>query len=234
MAPLNQEQGSVALFPDRELVVCDLDGTLVDSVPDLTLCVDAMLTQVGLPPAGEAKVRQWVGNGVEPLVRRALLGQMDGEPDADLFARSYPLFLELYAVNVCRRSRLFPGVEQGLDWLAAQNIHLACVTNKAARYTLPLLKTLGIANRFALVLSGDSLAEKKPSGLPLLHAAKHFGLNPEKCLMLGDSISDVKAARAANFPVVCLSYGYNHGMDIRTAEPDAVIDSLAELPALLG
>ncbi len=222
------------MFPNRKLVVCDLDGTLVDSVPDLAFCVDEMLAQINRPPVGEDKVRRWVGNGVERLVRRALVGQMEGEPDADLFGRCYPVFLELYAENVSRRSRLFPGVEQGLDWMASQNIRLACVTNKAERYTIPLLKTLRLYDRFAMVLSGDSLTEKKPSGLPLLHAANHFKLSPEDCLMLGDSISDVKAARVAGFPVVCLSYGYNHGMDIRDAKPDAVIDSLAELPAVLG
>ncbi|MEN8257110.1 MAG: phosphoglycolate phosphatase [Thermodesulfobacteriota bacterium] len=222
------------MFPDRKLVICDLDGTLVDSVPDLAFCVDEMLDQIDLSPAGEAKVRQWVGNGVERLVQRALLGEMEGEPDANLFSRALPVFLELYADNISQRSRLFPGVEQGLNWLAERKINLACVTNKAERYTTPLLKNLGICHRFGIVLSGDSLSEKKPSGLPLLHAAKHFGLQPENCLMVGDSISDVKAARAAGIAVVCLSYGYNHGMDIRTAEPDAVIDSLAELPALLA
>ncbi len=222
------------LFQNKKLVVFDLDGTLVDSVPDLAFCVDEMLKLMDLPPAGEAKVRQWVGNGVERLVKRALLGRMDGEPDADLFDRALPIFLELYGENISRRSCLFPGVEQGLSWLAEHKINLACVTNKAQRYTIPLLKELGIYERFAIVLSGDSLSEKKPSAMPLLHAAEHCGIAKENCLMVGDSISDVRAARAAGFPVICLSYGYNHGQDIRTAEPDAVIDSLAELPGLLG
>ncbi len=221
------------MFAMRKLVVCDLDGTLVDSVPDLIYCMDKMLCQVGLPAAGEANIRQWVGNGIERLVGRALTGRMEGEPDTALFDRALPLFQELYAENTSKRSRLFAGVEQGLDWLASQNITLACVTNKAERYTVPLMKDLGIYQRFAIVLSGDSLPKKKPSPLPLLHAAQHVGVAPESCLMLGDSISDVKAARAAGFPVICLSYGYNHGQDIRTSEPDAVIDSMAELPALL-
>ncbi len=222
------------MFPKIKLVVCDLDGTLVDSVPDLAYCVDEMCLQVGLPTAGEAKVRQWVGNGIEPLVRRALTGRMDGEPEAALFNRALPLFLGLYAENISKSSCLFAGVEEGLAWLAGHHIKLACVTNKAARFTIPLMKELGIYQRFAMVLSGDSLSEKKPSPLPLLHAAHHLGVAPENCLMLGDSISDVKAARAAGFPVICLSYGYNHGQDISSAGPDAVIDSLAELPALLG
>lgn len=221
------------MFPEKKLVVCDLDGTLVDSVPDLAFCVDEMLSRLQRPTVGEAEVRKWVGNGVERLVSRALIGAMDGEPDRELFQQALPLFLELYAANTSKRSRLFAGVEEGLNLLAARGINLACVTNKAERYTVALMKDLGLYDRFALVLSGDSLSEKKPSPLPLRHAAQHFNLQAQECLMVGDSITDIRAARAADFPVVCLSYGYNHGLDIRTAGPDAVIDSLAELPALI-
>ncbi len=221
------------MFPEKKLVVCDLDGTLVDSVPDLAFCVDEMLSQLQRPTVGEAKVRKWVGNGVERLVSRALIGAMDGEPDRELFQQALPLFLELYAANTSKRSRLFAGVEEGLNLLVERGINLACVTNKAERYTVALMKDLGLYDRFALVLSGDSLSEKKPSPLPLCHAAQHFNLQAQECLMVGDSITDIRAARAADFLVVCLSYGYNHGLDIRTAGPDAVIDSLAELPALI-
>ncbi|HKJ41616.1 MAG TPA: HAD-IA family hydrolase, partial [Sunxiuqinia sp.] len=110
---------------------------------------------------------------------------------------------------------------------------LACVTNKAESFTLPLLKSLKIDELFGLVISGDTLNEKKPSPLPLLHAAQHFGIKPDNCLMVGDSLNDVKAARAAGFPVVAVSYGYNHGQDIRLAAPDAVIDNFNELSRLL-
>jgi phosphoglycolate phosphatase len=107
------------------------------------------------------------------------------------------------------------------------------VTNKAAQFTLPLLQDLGVRDDFAIVVSGDTLPVKKPDPAPLLHAAQHFGVTPAESLMVGDSVSDVKAARAAGFQIVCMSYGYNHGVDIRTAHPDAVIDSLVELRALL-
>jgi len=211
------------------MILIDLDGTLVDSVPDLAYCVDELMTRLGRPPYGEAAVRNWVGNGVERLVRRALIGQLDGEPsDAD-FDRAYPIFLELYSENTSKRSVLYPGVREGLDYLLTNGYPLGCVTNKAAQFTLPLLKDLGILDAFGLVVSGDTLPEKKPHPAPLLHAASHFGVGPSKALMIGDSVSDVKAARAAGFQIVCMSYGYNHGQDIRLAEPDAVIDSMAEL-----
>ena len=222
------------MFTNIKLVICDLDGTLVDSVPDLTFCVDQMLTKLAMSPAGEPKVRTWVGNGVERLVSRALTGQMEGEPDQALFEKALPMFMNLYAENTSKLSCLFPGVIQGLDWLTQHRIKLACVTNKVERFTTPLLKGLGIYEHFEIVLSGDSLPEKKPSPMPLLHAAKHVGVAPKKCLMVGDSISDVRAARAANLPIICLTYGYNHGQDIHTANPDKVINSLSELPALLS
>ncbi len=216
------------------MILIDLDGTLVDSVPDLAFCVDELMVQLGRPPHGEAAVRNWVGNGVERLVRRALTGELDGEPsDAD-FDRACPIFLALYAENTSKRSVLYPGVRDGLDYLLTNGYPLGCVTNKAARFTLPLLKDLGVLEAFGLVVSGDTLPEKKPHPAPLLHAAAHFGVEPSQALMIGDSVSDVKAARAAGFSIVCMSYGYNHGQDIRTAAPDAVIDSMAELEGLIA
>lgn len=217
-----------------EMVLIDVDGTLVDSVPDLAFCVDEMMTQLNMPLHGESRVREWVGNGVERLVRRALIGELDGEPDEALFEKAYPIFLELYAENTCKRSLLYPGVREGLDFLKSAGFKLGCVTNKAACFTEPLLKALGIYDVFAIVVSGDTLAKKKPDPMPLLHAAEFFGIKPENALMLGDSVSDVKAARAAGFQIICMTYGYNHGVDIRESHPDAVIDSMAELPQLLG
>ncbi len=216
-----------------EMVLIDVDGTLVDSVPDLAYCVDEMMDRIGLPRRGEQAVRQWVGNGVERLVRRALANSLDGEPDEALFQRAYPVFLELYAENTSKRSRLYPGVVEGLDFLQGAGYRLGCVTNKAEQFTLPLLRDLGILDRFEIVVSGDTLPKKKPDPLPLLHAAEQLGARPEASLMIGDSQSDVKAARAAGFAIVCMSYGYNHGEDIRDYHPDAVIDSMAELQGLL-
>jgi phosphoglycolate phosphatase len=205
------------------MILIDVDGTLVDSVPDLTFCVDAMMERLGRPPHGEAAVRNWVGNGVERLVRRALIGQLDGEPDEADYAQALPIFVELYGQNTSKRSHLYPGVREGLAFLKDAGYPLGCVTNKAAQFTEPLL-----------VVSGDTLPAKKPDPMPLLYAASHFGVDPADALMVGDSVSDVKAARAAGFRIICMSYGYNHGRDIREAQPDAVIDTMTELRGLIA
>lgn len=214
------------------LILFDLDGTLVDSVPDLAFCIDGMMTQLKRPAWGEARVREWVGNGVERLVKRALIGQLNGEPDDAEYAKALPLFMALYTEHNGQRSQLYPGVKSGLDKLRAAGFNLACVTNKADQFTRPLLKSLGIYDYFSLITSGDTLPKKKPDPLPLTHTSKHFQLTPEQSLMIGDSSNDVKAARAAGFGIVCVPYGYNHGEDINLSNPDAVIDSIAQLETL--
>lgn len=215
------------------MILIDLDGTLVDSVPDLAYCVDTTLQRIGRTVWGEAKVREWVGNGVERLVKRALVGQLDGEPPAALFEQALPIFMAIYADNVSGRSCLYPGVREGLQQLKAMGFRVACVTNKAAQFTEPLLKDMGIYSEFELVVSGDTTPRKKPDPMPLLYAAEKLGFAPAECMMIGDSSNDVTAARQAGFQVVCVPYGYNHGIDIRESKPDAVIDTLSALPPLL-
>lgn len=212
-----------------KLIMIDVDGTLVDSVPDLAFCADELMKAMGRKVLGEKKVRQWVGNGVPKLVERILTGELEAVVNQADFKKAYPIFLDLYADNTSKRSHLYDGVIEGLDYLQKQGYQLGCVTNKAEQFTHPLLKDLGIFDRFSIVISGDTLAKKKPDPLPLLHAAQHFGFAPKDCLLLGDSISDVKAARAAKFAIICMSYGYNHGVDITTANPDVVINSMLEL-----
>ena len=215
------------------MVLIDVDGTLVDSVPDLAYCVDEMLKALDMPVRGEERVRHWVGNGVERLVRRGLIDQLDGEPDEALFEKAMPIFNALYAENTSKRSCLYPGVKEAMEFLKTRDVKIGCVTNKAAQFTLPILKDLGIAEYFEIVICGDTLAKKKPDPLPLLHAAEKLGVKPENSLMLGDSMSDVKAARAAGFDIVCMSYGYNHGEDIRDYNPDAVVDSMNEIQTVV-
>jgi phosphoglycolate phosphatase len=215
------------------MILIDLDGTLIDTVPDLAHAVDVMMSRLGMPTRGEHSVRKWIGNGAERLVRRALINAVDGEPDEALFRKAYPVFLEAYEANVCAHSRPYPGVVEGLVALKAAGYPLGCVTNKPARFTEPLLDALDLSAYFGVVISGDTLQKQKPDPAPLLHAAGFFGVRPEESLMIGDSVNDVKAARAAGFRIVCVPYGYNHGHDIREADPDAVIESLADLPRLI-
>ena len=214
------------------LALIDLYGTLVDSVPDLAWCTDQTMLALGLPERGEINVRKWVGNGLERLIKRALTNQPDGEPTEALYARAVPIFMALYAEYPCQHTDLYPSVKQGLQWLKQQGIRLACVTNKDEQFTLPILNNLGIRDYFELIVSGDTLPQKKPDPEPLLYAASYFNIEPSQALMIGDSVNDVQASRAAGFQIVCVSYGYNHGNDIRSADPDAVIDSFAELNTL--
>ena len=234
MSTLSKPDMAMSKLRKPKMILIDVDGTLVDSVPDLAYCVNEMMRQLGLPEREEESVRNWVGNGVERLVRRALVNQLDGEPDDALFEKAYPIFLELYADNTSQRSVVYPGVKEALDYFKASGYSLGCVTNKAAQFTLPLLKDLNLYDYFNIVICGDTLAKKKPDPMPLLHAAKHFNVTPDEAMMIGDSVSDVKAARAAGFHIVCMSYGYNHGVDIRDSNPDAVVDSMDQIRALLG
>ncbi|MCG8611886.1 MAG: phosphoglycolate phosphatase [Pseudomonadales bacterium] len=212
-----------------DLIMFDLDGTLVDSVPDLSNAMDATLNQHGLPSAGVERVRDWVGNGAAKLVSRGLAWAKQCTEDElarALFDEVYLSFLEHYGRTNGQYARLYEGVLPLLTQLKG-NIPLAVVTNKPMAFTTPLLNALGIDHYFAHVAGGDSFPEKKPHPQPLQEIIN--AANAQNPVMIGDSISDVKAARAANIPVVCVSYGYNHGQDIRLSNPDLVIDSLASL-----
>lgn len=214
-------------------VVIDLDGTLLDTAPDLADAAMAMAADLGLPPIDLAEVKTYIGNGVSRLVKRVLTRDMHADPDAELFARALPIYERHYAEGVSRNSRPFPGVLEGLQAFKASGVHLACITNKAARFTHPLLKDTGLFDYFELILSGDSLPEKKPSPLPLLHACSVFACEPAELLLIGDSLNDTQAARAAGCPVFCVPYGYNRGRPVAELDLDAVVPSLAEAVKLI-
>ena len=195
------------MFEKIEAIFFDLDGTLVDSVPDLTVAVDAMLRQLGLPPRGEDKVRQWVGNGAEKLIRRALADDEAGEAPDELADQARPLFFAAYREHICVYSRLYPGVVDGLGALYAEGLRLACVTNKRAELALPLLETIGIGHFFDTVIGGECTPRHKPAPDALLLAAERLQVDIDRGLMVGDSVNDVGAARNAGCPVVCVPYG---------------------------
>lgn len=208
------------------MVMIDLDGTLINTAPDLADCVNIMLQRMGRDTWPLDKVSGWIGNGVSRLVKRALTDSMDGEPDSVDYEKGYALFLEAYGENVSAKSRPYVGVVAGLEKLKDMGFRLACVTNKAAAFTLPLLADLELDGYFELVVSGDSLPRKKPDPLPLTHACDFFGITPDQGILIGDSANDVKAAIAAGMPVICVNYGYNQGVDLTTLQTQGVIDSL--------
>ena len=224
-------------LPDLQeirLVLFDLDGTLVDSVGDLAWCGNAMRERLGLPVHDEQAARSWVGNGLERFVKRVLTGEMDAEPVADLYERGLEIFRELYAAHASDRSALYPGVIETLQRLSTKDLKLGCVTNKPEPFTSRLITEMGLDSYFELVVAGNTTARKKPDPMPLHYAADHFGLEYDRCLMVGDSSNDVVAARAAGFAIVCVPYGYNHGQDIRHSNPDLVVENLTLLADLFS
>ena len=226
------ESAGVLGSPPPDLVAFDLDGTLVDSVPDLARCIDRTMVRFGIPARGEALVRTWVGNGAERLVERAITGEVEAPADPGLLREACAVFLNLYASHGRERTRVYAGVRDGLAALRSRGAALACITNKPHLPAVDLLAHLEMLDCFELVLGGDSLARRKPDPLPLIHACTELGVPVERAIFAGDSINDVKAARAAGMRVACVSYGYNHGVDIAQAGPDAVVDSLVELADL--
>jgi phosphoglycolate phosphatase len=214
-------------------VMIDLDGTLLDTVTDLAVAVNLMLGKLGRAPLDEARVRTFVGKGIPNLVKRSLAGASSGEPEAALFERALPLYLDCYASVNGKHTTLYPGVREGLDALKGAGFPLACVTNKSERFTLPLLKQMRLADYFSIVIAGDTLPRKKPDPLPLTHTCRHFGIAPREMLMIGDSMNDAQAARAAGCPVFCVPYGYNEGADVRELDVDAIVETLFEATKLI-
>lgn len=216
------------------LVLFDLDGTLVDSAPDIADAVDIAMLACGRPAVGEQVVRGLIGNGAVRLIHRALTGQHDGDADAALHGQAYQFFVDAYQLRVFTRTRLFPGVEAVLDGLRSAGWTLGCVTNKPARFTTPLLGAAGIADLFAVILSGDSLPTKKPAPEPILHAAATLGVQLPQVVMVGDSLADLRAAQNAGVRAVCVSFGYNGGVDLAAEGAAHIIDDLRALLPLLG
>ena len=212
-----------------QLVMFDLDGTLVDSVPDLAAAVDVMLQQLNRPQAGVEQVRQWVGNGARVLVRRALAGQLQHDDVEDaLTDRALALFMDAYAQSHGHTVR-YPGVLECLNALRDAGVQLALITNKPARFIPDLLQDQQLDGYFRWIIGGDTLPQQKPDPAALLHVMQQAGVSAAHSLFVGDSRNDVLAARAACVACVALTYGYNHGEDIRLYAPTLVIDSLSEL-----
>ncbi|WP_314104437.1 phosphoglycolate phosphatase [uncultured Stenotrophomonas sp.] len=215
------------LYP-YPLVIFDLDGTLVDSAPDIAEALNRTLEDWQLPRVPEATVLTWIGDGVRRLVEQAFTA---AGSDIDL-ARVMPGFMRHYEACLLRSPRLYDGVVPALEALRARNVALAICTNKPSAMVAPLLAHLGVQDYFKMLLGGDSLPERKPSGVPLRHIAAAFDVAPTDALMVGDSITDYRAAVDAGMPVALVRYGYPRGLDLETVDAVAVVDDLRALPGL--
>ena len=219
------------LFQGRlpRLVMFDLDGTLVDSVPDLAAAVDKTLILLGRPAAGVEQVRDWVGNGARVLVRRALAGGLRHEDvDGLLAEQALELFMQAYAESHVLTT-VYPGVRESLDWLRGQGVELAVVTNKPERFVAPLLDEKGLGGYFRWIIGGDTLPQQKPDPAALRYVLQLARVEAGEALFVGDSRNDVLAAKAAGVPCVAVSYGYNHGRPIAEENPAWVLDNLFQL-----
>jgi len=223
------------LLSQIQLLAFDLDGTLIDSVPDLADAVDQMLIELDRPRAGQDKVRSWVGQGAIMLVKRALADSTERDAldcideTSELFMQAYGAFLAAYDNNKGIKTHCYAGIFDLLDQAKAEKIPMVLITNKPYRFVPEILQSLKLDHYFDLVLGGDSLPEKKPSPLPLLYAAEQLKTDPKNCVMIGDSITDISAGQQAGFKTVAVRYGYDHGVPVDQCGADVVVDSLAEL-----
>ena len=206
-------------------VLLDLDGTLLDTVGDIATAANMMRAALGFAPLDPALIATFVGKGIPNLVAKTLKDAV-GEVGPTALKVAVANFERQYEKCFGDTSSPFPGVVEGLNALKDKGLRLGCVTNKAEKFTLPLLERTGLAGYFEIILSGDSLPEKKPHPLPLLHAAEFFGAKPAEMLLIGDSVNDAEAARAAGSPVFIVPYGYNEGQELKGLDCDAFIDDL--------
>ena len=208
----------------------DLDGTLVDSVPDIDQALNHALATADLPPVAESLTRHWIGHGSRTLIQQALQHHKQ-LADTTAIDQLIGPFLSHYKANIAVHSKIYPQVRETLSTLKQAGSKLAVVTNKLTELSEPLLKDIGLYDFFDLIVCGDTADQPKPAADPIVLCLEHFDLTPAQVLMVGDSETDVLAAKAANVDVACVRDGYNHGVDVTTLDPDFVITSFAELLA---
>ena len=217
---------------DKQLLIFDFDGTLIDSVPDLADATNAMLTTLGKTPYPIETIRNWVGNGSRMLVERALVGKievLEGELTVEEADHAEQVFFDAYKNLSGSKTVAYPDVDSGLKKLKSAGFTLALVTNKPIRFVPKILQSFGWQDLFSEVLGGDSLAQKKPDPTPLLHVCEALNVASTQAVMIGDSRNDILAGQNANMDTLGLSYGYNYGQDIRELNPTVAFDDFAAL-----
>lgn len=216
-----------------DLVMFDLDGTLVETAPEILDAVNDALGHFDLPEVTQQQVDHWIGLGTLELLVKALAQvtgvDVDEVRSSALLGQIVPVYNVAYNARCGTRSQLYPQVRDTLLALRAQGVKLAVVTNKEARYTQVVLNAHGLSSLFDLVISGDTFPRKKPDPAGVVHVLTRFGVAPERALFVGDSSIDAATARAAGVPVWLLPYGYNMGQAVESCAPDRVVSDISVL-----
>ncbi|MFL6658363.1 MAG: phosphoglycolate phosphatase [Massilia sp.] len=215
-------------------VIIDLDGTMLDTVPDFHVAINRMRAGLNLPPIAQQTIANMVGKGSENLIRSVLALEFDVAAAEARFDDAMAAYQRHYLAINGQHSALYPGVIEGLTSLREQGLRLACVTNKPIAFATPLLAQKGLAGFFEVVYGGDSLPRKKPDPMPLLQVCSDFGLTPSEVVAIGDSSNDAEAARAAGCFVLTVPYGYNHGVSIHETDSDGIVTTLLEAASLIS
>jgi phosphoglycolate phosphatase len=213
--------------------IIDLDGTMLDTIPDFHVALNGMRAELDLQPITQDQIALMVGKGSENLIRSVLALDLDGAGVEARFEAAMDAYQRHYLSINGNYSALYPDVIEGLAAMQAQGLRLACVTNKPISFTTPLLKLKGLDGFFEVVYGGDSLPRKKPDPLPLQTVCADFGLAPAQVVAIGDSSNDAQAARAAGCPVLTVPYGYNHGQAIHETDSDGIVTTLLEAASLI-
>lgn len=220
-------------YKDKELIIFDLDGTLIDSIPDLTLAVNIMLSYYNIEPLTIEIVTPFVGNGAKILLERALNHTMQPEDiTKERFDEAFQIFFAAYRDNLSVDTYLYPGVLETLEYLDNKGYKMAICTNKPFEFIEPILKELSVKQYFTSWVGADSVPKQKPDPAPLLHLAKEMKKTIDQCIMVGDSKNDIKAAKNASMESIGVSYGYNYNEHISDYNPDKVVDNFVELQKL--
>ena len=219
--------------PMRAAII-DLDGTMIDTVPDFHVAINRMRADFDLAPISQDEIAIMIGKGSENLIRGVLARDFDEAGVTQRFDLAMAAYQRHYLSINGQHSVLYPDVIAGLEAMKAQGLRLACVTNKPIAFATPLLALKGLSGFFELVYGGDSLARKKPDPMPLLQVCADFDLSPSQVVALGDSSNDAEAARAAGCYVLTLPYGYNHGRPIHEINSDGIVSTLLNAAALIS